>query len=206
ATRSASWQVALAGTRGRGSAAWVGSSRRRRAGIDRGAEVDAGLAQTSVKCPVETLRLPGAELAAPAAGLPPAQKRVRLETLLVQRRQQGVEPAFVRFHEGETAALENAGPALGGDLQAAKSSDLTQAPLQVRRQILVAQEKDVGVVTVGPPALDVLEPRAVRDLPPEKVLEELRECPLELHVGRGEVVVGHGHVLAVAGDVDVPAR
>src|SRR5262245_14595996 len=148
----------------------------------------------------------GAEVDCPLPNATVPEEGVQLRPLLPEQFQGGVELAFVLFHERETATLENDRKSLWRHVEAAEGDDLAEALFQVARQLLVGQEQDVRVVPVRPPAADMPEPGSEIDLAAQEVVKELSEGPLVAVVAAVEVVARQGHVLAVAGDVDVLAR
>ena len=87
--------------------------------------------QMFVRGQVKALCLLEIELLVPDAGQAPAQELMGLEALLVEHGQHGIELAFVLFHERETAALQDVGPALGSQGQAAEGADPAQGARQV---------------------------------------------------------------------------
>src|SRR5262249_21906713 len=154
-----------------------------------GAEIDPRLPKLSGKGPRKPSLLLAAQMGRSLSDPAVAQEGVQACPLLPERFQGWVELVFVLFHESETAPFEDHRPALRRHVEPAKGNDLADAALQVARQLLVGQEQDIGIVPVGPPALDVSKPGAIAHLAAQEQVEELAEGAFVAVVGAVQVVV-----------------
>src|SRR5262245_23580957 len=161
--------------------------------------------QVAAKRGVKPLTLLGVEISHPFANLAGAEEGVQMHAPFPKQFHGRIELALVLFHDGETAPFEDRWESLRWHVEATEGDDLAQASYQVARQLFVSEEQDVGVIPMLPPLGNMLAPGAVADLAAHKALKELGERPFELQVHPVQVVVRNGHVLAVAGDIDVLA-